>query len=254
MSNLPVRLTPDTRKMLRSVKATGLLEPVVRATLYDPKFEGFDVAVRPWTGREPDFWFHPSTHPLWTERQLFYWMTDPHRLVAERMELSGVLAVTVGSFWHEFVQRLLYDNGVLTRAEVPLSDPETRSRGHMDGLLATFEGFEFKTGHPSIVDKIKDAESLLAKKPEYYAQAQEYLRMSNLQRMRFLFMSTVYPFTMSEFTVDYDPGVAEAIERKYRNVLAAVEAKQVPQPCCALKSKQARSCPARTICPIGIAS
>lgn len=239
---------------LRDVVDDKVLTPITRSVLMDPSFEGYDVPVQPWTKRGHDGWFHPSTHATWTERQLFLYLTQPHLVGVEQMTLTSVLAITQGHFFHEFLQRLWLRHGILQVAEVTLVDERHNRRGHMDGLLANFEGLEIKTMNDYTLPKIGDAESLREKKPGYYAQTQDYLDMAELTQMRYFIISTAYPYNMQEFVVPYDEVFQAAQRRKYRRAIEAAEVDKTPQVCCPLNSATARSCPVRGACDIGRAS
>ena len=84
----------------------------------------------------------------------------------------------------------------------------------------------------------------------YYAQAQEYMRLSGLRRHRTVVMSMEYPFEMAEIVLNYDHAFVQGITEKYRRVRQAVADHIPPQPCCAPRSKQSRACPARYVCPV----
>jgi hypothetical protein len=239
------------RATLREVAEDKILTPITRSVLMDPKFEGFEVPVRAWTPRPYDGWFHPSTHATWTARQLYFYLADPERLEVERMGLTSVIAITQGHFFHEFLQRLWLANGILQRAECPLVDEECNRKGHMDGLLANFEGLEIKTMNDFKLPKIFDAASLRELKPEYYAQTQDYLAMSGLSAMRYLIISTAYPYAMQEFSVPFDDLFQQAQREKYLTALRAYEEGRPPSVCCAPRSATAKACPARGACEIG---
>jgi hypothetical protein len=241
------------RSTLREVHDDKVLIPLTRAALLDPKFKGFDVPVQEWTPRPYDGWFHPSTHSTWTARQLYIYLTAPGQVDQEVMGLNSILAITLGHFMHEFLQRLWLSLGVLKEAEVQLCDEIHHRRGHMDGALLG-EGLEIKTMNDRQLPKINDAESLREKKPGYYAQAQDYLDMSGMPQMRFFIISTSYPYPMSEFVVPADPQYQAEQRLKYRQALDGAARGVMPAACCPVRSATARACPVRAGCEIGRAS
>ena len=152
------------RHVLAGIMDKEVLIPRLRTYLFNPKFTAITIPVRDFVQRAPDGWFHPSTHPLWPERMLYYYLSDPTRLLSEAPDINFVLAVTQGSFWHYFVQPCLLDMGLLRvvnpQAEHPwekvekyVSDPRLHSHGSTDGIINSDnikplnedEVFEFKT-------------------------------------------------------------------------------------------------------------
>jgi hypothetical protein len=254
-------MTNAALKAILKDSSKGLvLKPVLHTYLYDAKFPDFSVHfINHEMTREPDGYFHPSTHPLWTERQLFWYLVRPEMMQEELKDHMGTLAVTMGTAAHGFVQNCLGPNGagVLLDAEVYVEDQESGSRGSMDGVLKLphrdEDVFEFKTSNPMKLAKIEDhdLESYREKWPVYYAQNQEYMRMSGYRNTIVLFMTMSYPFVMKEFIVPYDPPFALGIRDKYLRVRQAVADQQQPMPCCNVKSAQARSCIARAVCDVG---
>lgn len=229
----------------------------------------FTVKVRGGTGdRPPDGWFHPSTHPLLEERQLYYYLTDPDGWEPEPFSYTIKMSALVGSMVHDVVETALMDLGYLIKPkgtcpacglkqpsqckEHGAVDHETGTRGHMDGRLAD-EGFEFKTAMPWILKDIRnnDVAAFRAKWPYYYAQVQEYMRMTRLLSYKVVFWAMGNPWEMREFTITADPVFQAGIERKYRNVRRAVELEEVPMVCCVPGSSKSRTCPARR-CPVKV--
>lgn len=251
-------------RMIRDIGQDKILIPVIRAALSNPDFKGFKVPVEGWEAREYDGWFHPSTHSTWTARQLYYYLTAHQSFEREQVTPLFVLAVTQGKFWHEFIQRLLLDHGLLVpnpgttrrdsmlkRAEIRLTDEELRRRGHADGRLSDDELFEFKTMSDYKIKKIKTWEDVRDLEPGYYAQTQDYLDMAGARRMRYLIMSLASPFPMEEIVVPADREFQSAQRRKYRLAVSAAPIGALPPACCAPRSKEAKVCPARFVCPVG---
>lgn len=240
------------KTMLKGATKGHLVLPLLQAILFDPKFDAFSVPIPGFESRPPDGWFHPSTHPLWTPRQLYYYLTEPARMLDEPFDPLSTMAVTAGTFWHGFLQHIMLENGVLDAAEVPVQDDECGSRGHMDGLIGQ-RPLEIKTMNPQKFRKIDTLEDFRDRCPDYYAQGQDYLRMSGLHEEIILIVTTAYPFEMKELLMPADITFQREIETKYRSVRQAVADQVLPQPCCNPQSPEARACPARIACPIGLA-
>jgi hypothetical protein len=243
--------TPAFRRFLKDVRDEKIITPVIAAMLSKPSFEGFMVPVEDWTPRPYDGWFHPSTHATWNVRQLTYYLTNGAELPEEKPDLMFVLSVTQGKFWHAFIQKLLLDNGVMVKDEVPLRDEEHHRRGHTDGLLSNGQLFEFKTASERVIKKISSLEALKENKPSYYAQTQDYLDMAGAREMRYFVMTLSAPFPMAEYVVPADPRFQAAQRAKYLQALLHAEAGTLPEPCCAIRSPESRECPVRSLCPYG---
>ena len=247
------------KRMLKSANNSEKFLPVIQSYLHTQDFPDFTVKVYSPSERPPDDWFHPSQHPLWNERQLYYYLTQPPGLIPDRLDPLGVLAVTAGNFWHSFMEVCLMDAGLLKATEFPVEDLEVKSRGHMDGITDD-EGFEFKTMNEMKMKKILEGPcdapevqaSFRAQNPVYAGQADEYMRMSGRRRQRFIIMNTAYPFPMREIVLDYDEKSAMAVRDKYLRVRQAVADQRPPQACCNPGSAESKRCFARAVCPIGM--
>ena len=247
------------RTVVTSLSKGEVLIPLIRSYLDDPAFPEFRVTVKRFINRPPDGWFHPSTHPTWPERMLYYYLMHPEEFIGEPYDPLSALTVTQGQFWHSFMETCRLDCGYLTAANVPVADADAGSRGEMDGASRDGEVYELKTmrepkarkiakGNPDDPEVLASFRQLV---PGYYAQGQEYMRLSGLKRWRLLIISLEWPFPMREISMRYEPAVAERVRQKYLNVRQAVEDERPPQPCCGPGSKEAQVCPARAVCPVG---
>lgn len=260
-------MTPNFRKLVAGAVSGEVLVPVIRNYLWDPKFPSFTINIDGWKPRPPDGWFHPSTHPLVPERLLYYYLTEPTRMIPEVFDPTSTMTVTQGHFWHEFIQTCLLDAGILQAnpadtgrnpAEWLWFDEETRARGWSDGLTLDGEIFEFKSMRQAKAAKIANGapdspevqQSFRDLVPGYYAQAQEYMRLSGRKRWRGVVLSLEWPFPLREVVLDFDPFFAHQIATKYRSVLQAAADQRPPMPCCG-GGKIAAACPARAVCPMG---
>lgn len=217
--------------------------------------------------RVPDGWFHPSEHPLMTERQLYYYLAEPEQWKGWRPDYAMRMAVLMGSATHDFVQMGMNHMGLMVKpagtclacgrpqpsecSEHGACDAETGSRGHLDGILKNvlggMAGFELKTCIPMAIRSIGDGdvEAYRKKWPYYYAQIQEYMRMTGLRRFVVIFMGLGTPWDMREFVVEYDHDFAQQIKNKYLRVRRDVELGIPPEVCCSLGSSESADCPAR---------
>lgn len=272
--DLPV----EFRTLVNDAAKGAVLKPILHAYLFEARFPGrFTVEFRKEEHvRKPDGWFHPSEHPLWPERMLYYYLTEPDSIEREPLEYMGTMSVTMGKAMHSFIGMCLKDQGVLLGkeqleaegilcdddGEPTLVDEQHRRRGHTDGILQvhmpTFPHFsrqiyEFKTSNDMKLRKLEDLDLDAFREtwPSYWTQVQEYLAMSGYQVAIVLFLGMGFPWTMKEFHIPADVQWQQEMKAKYTRVLTAVEDRQVPNPCCAPGSAESTSCPARHVCPIG---
>ncbi len=264
-----------------------VLVPALRSFLYNAKYpDDFTVHFKKKQTRTPDGWFHPSEHPLLPERMLYLAGRFPQHVVPELLQPYSTLSVTMGKALHDFIEMCLQSLGLLMTPEmfeaegIPY-DPETRepkvsceatgARGSMDGISLAMmllwpelerQHFEFKTTNERKLSKIKDLdlEAFRQTWPGYYAQAQEYQRMSGYRMSIVVMMALGYPWAMREFHIPYDEAFASGIEAKYLRVREAIALDEqsdtlsldrLPEACCTPRSQAARECPAREMCPIG---
>jgi hypothetical protein len=213
---------------------------------------------------------------------LYLYLTQPEKWSPEPLEFMGALSVTFGTAMHGFIQNCLNPknaNVLLTPSpevclvcgrktgwgpkdcnEWGVRSEETRSHGHMDGkgslpLLGwDLFGFEFKTGNHMKMQKIanNDIDAYRAKWPDYYAQNQDYLRITGLGTMVTFMLGLGYPWTMREFHVQRDEAYIQDLNTKYRSVIAHAGMGISPDPCCAPRSSKSRLCPAAAVCPIAV--
>jgi hypothetical protein len=273
----PQKPSPAFRRLMTDLEQGVVLLPLLRAYLTRGKFGSINVPFFEHDlDRGPDGWFHPSTHPLWPEMMLYHYQTSPEAMVSEVREWMGSLSITMGSAMHGFITACLTDMGLLlTRQEMidehwtvgvqgePLvSDPTARSRGAMDGILKLAHSslpnrqhFEFKTSNNIKLRSIEnqDLDKFKSVWPEYWAQAQEYLRMSRLRTTVLLMMGLGYPWEMREFHIPADERMHYATVSKYRRVISAVERRDPKDLmlCCAAGSTTSKACPARRVCVNG---
>jgi len=253
----------DVLADLMKDRAKGLvLAPMLRTFLANADFpEEFAVKFKKGDQRrDPDGWFWPSTHPTMPLRMLWLYLNEPEALPEEHRQFMNTYALTMGTALHGFNEMLLEQMGLRPKelntcrscppekgcTEPGFADEETGSRGHMDGNLdisslkplppgmPDIVGYEYKTASERVINSLVDLDLALyrKKKPEYYAQNQEYMRLSGLPMVIVLFQQLGWPWTMREIHVPYDHAYAETVRGKY---LEARQATEMPE-CCGRKT------------------
>jgi hypothetical protein len=218
-----------------------------------------------------DGWFHPSTHPNWSERALYEYLLNPEKLIGESPAMSSTLAQDFGSMSHLYIQAAMAEMKLLPKdlqqchvcaperrcTEPGVRDEVVGSRGHADGILALPRRprgdtlFEFKSagewgGKKMMTLDHLDNEGFRAAWPDYYAQAQSYLHMSGRPRSIVLMVGLGFPFHMREFHIEYNRKFITEIWAKYARVRQAV-ADQRPCPCDCFRSERSK-CAASRLC------
>lgn len=263
----------DFSGTMKQLVSGQIVKPILQNYLFDAKFPDYSLTFKKQKmERDPDGWFHPSTHPLMSERALYEYLAHPKDFPVEKKRYMSTFAVTMGKVYHEFIQMCLEDAQIRPAHlqvctmcppkrkcnEPGVKDEDTGARGHMDGILdvsrfpALPEGmvepvFEFKTTGNNFGKLTKDTLDLdlpyfKSKWPVYYAQVQEYMRMTGKAWTIVLFMEGNFPWEMREYHVPFDPAFAQRIANKYRSVRQAV-ADGVPPRCC-----MSTSCPIKSKC------
>jgi hypothetical protein len=279
------KLTPNFRRMADMIDDQLVLKPLIESYLLQAKFpDRFDVTFhKAGKERKPDGWFHPSTHPEWPARMLYYYMTAPDQMEREQLSYESRMAVTMGTAVHGFIEMAIRDAGLMLPLvgtcpacqrphgtgknqcdEFGVCDPQIGVRGHMDGILRIAAAgrrwnpdhpgvLEFKTTNPNAGRGLadNDLEMFIAKWPGYYAQVQDYMEASGLRQAIVLIAILGYPWKLVEIQVPYDPGFVIGLRRKYQTVRDHEKMGVPPDPCCAPFSADAKACPARYVCPIG---
>lgn len=243
---------PALVKGVAEYAAAGcLVKPVLTQFFQDPSVDfEFNLHLKRSGNRAPDGWFHASTHPLMTHRELYLYLTAPEKLPPRRMDYVGWMATTMGTVTHGVIEAALERMGVMVplpggdcpACGLPYKPPRarqsakwcmehgavdvpSRSRCHLDGILnfgpQGTRGFDYKSIRPWGLKGIPDmdAEAFRAKWPGYWAQMQECMRMSGLRRYIVYFMEQGTPWDTREFHLDFDPVFAAQTEAKYLEVL-----------------------------------
>lgn len=197
-----------------------------------------------------DGYFHPSTHALMGERELYYHFHPDTRdkLIPEKPSIQRQMAFAMGSALHGVVQTQM-EMMKLVRAEdieVEYINVEHHLRGRIDWLAhhpnGTVLPVEMKTRTVSRFAWQDDPE------PSWIAQLNLGLDSQDADLGILLMVEAGYPYRMTEFQVVRDHELLENIYSKFDRVRAAVEASEPPRHCCPPDSQVMKACPARLQC------
>ena len=146
-------------------------------------------------------------------------------------------------------------NAIVEIEEVPSRQTRCLTVAHESSMYLVGRGFlpTHNTMNTFKVSKIPrgrpDDPEVLAwfreKCPDYYAQAQEYLRLGKRARMVVVILSLTYPFEMREIHVPFDRMFSHRLVDKYRKVIQMVADGRHPPCQCAPGTT---TCPARAFC------
>lgn len=217
-----------------------------------PEQYNIKVDSSPYYGRG-DGYFHPSSHPLMGERELYYRFHPDHRdkLVPRRRTTQDLMTLSTGSALHAIVQTQMEMVGLLgpKDVEVDFLIEEHHVRGRIDMMV------HHPTGEDLIVEmktinefgyRKWDAAGIL--KPEWDAQLslQEYA--FGKTRGILLMVERGGQFQMREFLHRRNDALLEQIFTKFNYVRECVAKSTPPRHCCLADSKEMQSCAARYEC------
>lgn len=278
-------LSSRFQKSLSDSQSGFVLKHLIERQLSRGEFaDDFTVRFRKQTARKPDDYFHPSTHPLWPERALYNYLAHPDEMEPEHFPYESRMALTMGTAVHSFMEEVMRMGGHFapregtcpacgkpygtkkgTCQEYGAADPETGSRGHMDGVVKLkTDGKLWDASQPGVFElktsnEFKAFRSLrhdlnwhIIKRemPYYYAQVQEYMRMTGMRQALIFFVVLGFPWQNFEYQIPYDEEYAESIRSKYLYVRQCVADKTPPLELCCGGRIQGRECPARGVCRI----
>jgi hypothetical protein len=220
-----------------------LLKPVLLTFLQSQKID-FDFRLSStWTrSRGPDGWFHASAHPSLNTEELIAYLQGR----GEKFEPNYVATMSTifGTVFHTIVEAALdymkvavpLPEGLCVACGLPRKgkiscrehgavDHVLRSRGHLDAIgdfgVQGTHGIDLKTITPWGKYGLKEAPDMdlgffMERWPKYYAQGQDYMRMTGLRRFIVLFLSMGNPWELREYQFPFDEVFAYGIEQRYR--------------------------------------
>lgn len=239
--------------ILKSLGNRDLILPYFEASLINdewPEFYDIRVDSRPYYGMG-DGYFHPSTHPLMGERELYYMFHPDTRgqMVFERNSLQRQMTLGMGSALHAVLQTQMQMVGLVTcpeDIETEYINHKHHVRGRMDWIVTHPNGTrivtEFKTR--THYKYAKMTEPL----PSWVAQVNLALDSQDADLGVLLMVESGWPYRMREFHIKRDPELLKSIYAKFDRVRQAIADNEPPKYCCSPDSIEMQECPARFAC------
>jgi hypothetical protein len=232
-----------------------ILENQMRADAWPESYQ-ITVDSSPYYGRG-DGYFHPSSHPLLHPRQLYYMFhPDTRNLMEEEpFSIQREMTLATGSSLHAVVQTQMTMSGLTTPEdiEVDFLNAAHHVRGRTDMVV------HHPTEGPIVVElKTRTAykfdSTTIEDMPNW--EIQTSLACDNLgERYNtdftyaiVIMMETGYPFRMRELRVPRNDEKLRETYAKFDFVRESIAANIPPPFCCAVDSKEMKSCRARHVC------
>ena len=196
-----------------------------------------------------DGYFHPSTHPLMSARELYFHFHPNHindKPARKKFNFAGAMTVSAGTALHSIIQTKLDMIGMLKDPEWEYVDEERKVRGRIDGVfMHPEEGdfvFEYKTQNSRGFARENDP------KHSWVVQTNLGMHYRGLDRAVVLVQEMGYPFSTKEFHVEKDQAMLDRIFEKFALVRESIE-KDTPPPCDHHHGSAERTnCPFREVC------
>lgn len=198
-----------------------------------------------------DGYFHPSTHGLMGERELYYRFHPDHRdkLIHEQRSVQSEMTLAMGSALHGIIQTQFQMAGIIkddSDIEVEYIIDEHHVRGRVDFIVHHPNGntypVELKTQNSRGFDfqeSIKDS---------WDAQLSMGLHGTGYATGILLVLESGWPYRMKEFRVDRNDDLLSRIFAKFAYVRECIANDTPPEHCCPLDSVAMKACPARFEC------
>ena len=210
-------------------------------------FFDFYIAVNAESPRKGKV-IHPSGLMNECARKLVYEFSDvePTNDVVKRIDARTQRIFDTGTWWHNYLQAILYKAGILVQSEVPVRDRKRRISGHADGIIQ-YKGekmlLEIKTMNSMSFSKGK-----IAPFDAHKYQTSVYAGVLNLEKVCFIYVAK----DTSEIVVhivDVDKRYQKLAFDKIDDVMEAVkEGTELERSCKEATSKDACNCPFRNHC------
>ncbi len=193
--------------------------------------------------------FHPSSILSDCERRLYFEFIgeEPSNYVARKIEPSLQRIFDVGTWWHTYIQSILYEEGVLIASEVPIVSRRRKLGGRADGVLRITVGkllLEIKS-----INTFQFGKVTFAPLQKHEVQAGIYARHLGIEKICYLYINKdtgaikehIKPILKSQVDAAYD---------KMNFVLESVKTKDIPKRtvCKSFTDPEAKKCEYCDLC------
>jgi hypothetical protein len=258
--------------ILNRLVAKDLILPYLdAAVLADNWPDSYNIPVdtSPYYGYR-DGYFHPSTHPLMPERELYYRFHPDtvDQIVPERNTVERMMTLAVRSAMHSVVGTQFQMAGLVKDVVYPaapgfihpLRDPakgldsieyeyindEHKVRGRIDWVV------ELPNGTLLPVEMKGRTHFKYSKQTEpmesWVAQLNLGLDAMGQDLGVLLMQQDGYPYHMREFPIKRDPLLLNELYAKFDRVREAIARNEPPRYCCGEGSQMMKNCDARFVC------
>lgn len=238
--------------ILKTLGNRDLILPYFESAMLNDRWpDHYDIHVdsRPYYGLG-DGYFHPSTHPLMGERELYYRFHPVTRdlMVPERRSVTDQMTLCMGSAGHAVLQTQMEMAGLVRQEDIEREyiNDEHHVRGRIDWIVNHPNGMrlvtEFKTRMSFRYSRQDEPE------PAWLAQLNLGLDAMDEDLGVLLMMESAWPWRFREFHVKRDCQLLDSIYAKFDRVREAIANNEPPRHCCGPDSPEMQKCAARFSC------
>lgn len=241
----PFSLVDVTEKIMDVLDA--ITEGKERDEIFKRFFEFYDVFTAP--APRAGGVFHPSQLLDGCERAMYYDLhgdAPTERRTPNPAQLQRTF--DVGTWYHTYVQNILYNNGILEQAEVPVFNKERYINGSADGVIKAWVFGEKAVLEIKTMNSFTYSKAIFAPFKKHVFQASIYARELGIRKILFLYINKDTS-EMKDFLVDVDKEELEKADGIMDRVIEAVEKEEAPKRKCKVAtSETACSCVFRSLC------
>lgn len=239
--------------ILTALSEKNLLLPYFRNALISKKWpDSYQVTIDsgPYYGHG-DGYFHPSTHALMDERELYYRFHPDHRdnIIHEQRSVQSEMTLAMGSALHGIVQAQFQMAGLIkdpSDCEVEYVIHEHHVRGRVDFLVHHPDGNTYPVELKTQNSRGFDLQTEI--KETWDAQLSLGLHGTGYATGILLVLESGYPYRMREYLVPRNDELLSRIFSKFDYVRECIANNTPPEHCCPLDSITMKACPARYEC------
>jgi hypothetical protein len=197
-----------------------------------------------------DGYFHPSTHALLDERELYlrFHPDTRDKMIWERNSVQRQMTFAMGSALHGVIQTQMAMMKLVKPEDIEVEyiNHDHHVRGKIDWIAYLPDGskvvVEMKTRLSWAFAKQTDLE------PSWRAQLNLALDSQDCDLGILLMVESGWPYRMTEFQVKRDHVLLKEIYDKFDRVRAAIAKNEPPRHCCGPNTAKMKACPARGQC------